>query len=206
MFRRSAQSGFSLIELLIVVALLAMAAGVILPSTNPSLRDQLESTAEVIAGDIAFTRSLAVANNTSYRITFDLPQNRYVIEHSGTNPAFDALPRSPFAMPGDPATQHIIRLANLPNLGSAARLLGARALGTSSQPVTDVEFGPLGETTRAEETQIWLAAGSGQVARYLSVRINPVTGLTWIDGFRAGNPIGSSASPPISSDAGSNPQ
>jgi prepilin-type N-terminal cleavage/methylation domain-containing protein len=193
--RRAAQSGFSLLELMIVVALMAMVAGVILPSTNPSLRDQLESAAEVISGDVAFARSLAVANDTSYRITFDISRNQYTILHSGTNPAFDNLPRSAFALPGDPKSQHIVRLAKLPSLGSSARLHAVRALSTSPQAVTDVEFGPFGETTRPEETQIWLSAGSGTALRYLSVRINPVTGLTWIENFRATDPVGPTSAP-----------
>lgn len=183
------QSGFTLIELLIVVALLSMVAGMIISRANPTLRDQLEGAAEVVAGDLALARSLAVANDSSYRITFDLTTNQYVLQHSGTNPALNNLPRSPFALPSDPATQHIVRFANLPHLGGAARLHAVRALSTSPQAVTDIEFGPLGETTRPEETQVWLAASVGDVTRYLSVRVNPVTGLTWIENFQARDPL-----------------
>jgi prepilin-type N-terminal cleavage/methylation domain-containing protein len=187
------QSGFTLIELLIVVALLSLAAGMIIPSANPSLRDKLEGATQLIASDIALARSLAVANDSNYRITFDLTQNRYVLQHSGSNPALNNLPRSPYSLPSDPATQYIIRLSNLPHLGGTARLHAVRALSSSPQTVTNLEFGPYGETTRTEETQIWLAAGVGSATRYLSVRVNPVTGLTWIENFQATDPLTASS-------------
>lgn len=189
MFCTRRHSGFTLIELLIVVALLSMVAGMIIPNANPTLRDQLEGAAQTVSGDIAFARSLAVANDSDYRITFDLTRNQYVLEHVGTNPALDTLPRSAFALPSDSDTQHVVRLGSLPSLGSTARLHAVRSLSTSPQTVTDVQFGPLGETSRSEETQIWLAAGSGTTARYLSVRINPVSGLSWIENFQATDPV-----------------
>src|SRR5688500_572070 len=130
--RPSRQSGFTLIELMIVVALLSLVAATIIPNANPSLRDQLEGAAEILSGDIAFARSLAVANDSNYRIAFDFTQNRYVLTHTGTNPALNDLPRSPYALSSDPTNQHIVRLANLPHLGGTARLHTARALSTSS--------------------------------------------------------------------------
>ena len=33
--------------------------------------------------------------------------------------------------------------------------------GTSVQSVSDVEYGPLGQTTQADPTTIWLMAGNG---------------------------------------------
>jgi prepilin-type N-terminal cleavage/methylation domain-containing protein len=186
------QSGFTLIELLIVVALLSLAAGMIIPSANPSLRDKLEGATQLIASDIALARSWAVANDSNYRITFDVALNRYVLEHTGSNPALNSLPRSPYSLPSDPANQYIIRLANLPHLGGTARLHAVRALSNTPQTVTNLEFGPYGETTRTEETQVWLAAGVGSATRYLSVRVNPVTGLTWIENFQANDPLTSS--------------
>jgi prepilin-type N-terminal cleavage/methylation domain-containing protein len=192
------QSGFTLLEFLIVVALLSMAAGMILPNANPSLRDQLESAAELVETDIAYARSMAVANDSNYRISFDLPNNRFIIEHTGTNPLLENLPRSPYAEPGDPLDQHIVRFAELPGMIGKVRIRAVRALSTSPQSVTDLEFGPLGETTRPEETQIWLAVGTGAATRYLSVRVNPVTGLTTIGSFQTSDPVASGTTSPVS--------
>jgi prepilin-type N-terminal cleavage/methylation domain-containing protein len=187
------QSGFTLIELLIVVALLALVAGLIIPNATANLRDQLEGAVEILVGDVALARSLAVANDSSYRIAFDLPNNQYVLTHAGANPTLNELPRSPYGSPSDPADKHIVRLGNLPYLKGAVRLYAVRALSSTPQDVSDVEFGPLGETTRPEPTQIWFIAGTGAATRYLSVRIHPVTGLTWIEDFRASDPLESAS-------------
>ena len=54
--------------------------------------------------------------------------------------------------------------------------------------VDDLEFGPLGETTRSSPTTIWLAAGSGPHTRYLPVTVDPVTGLAEVGDFTAKGP------------------
>jgi prepilin-type N-terminal cleavage/methylation domain-containing protein len=191
---RHRQSGFTLIELLIVVAILSLVAGIIIPAANPSLKDRLEGAAAVLSSDIAFARSLAVANDSSYKIRFDATGNRYILEHTGTNSALDALPRSLYSLPSDPDDEYIVRLNELPNLGGSVRLYAVRAISSSPQPVSDVEIGPLGETTRAEETQIWFAAGFGSATRYLAVRINPVTCLTVTENFQATDPLAQNGS------------
>jgi prepilin-type N-terminal cleavage/methylation domain-containing protein len=175
---RRQSAGFSLIELLLVIAVLAILAGLVLPRSNPSLYDQLRAAAQVLRTDLAYARSLAVTNNSSYRITFDATGNRYVLEHSGSKAALDPLPDSPFRDPDDPATQHVVELERLPHVGPGVRIVTAASSGTVTQRVTDVEFGPLGETTRSSPTVVWLAAGQGADTRYLWLTINPVTGLT----------------------------
>ena len=186
--RRRRNAGFSLIELLMVISILGILAALIVPSLSPSLHDQLKTAARIVADDMAYGASLAVAHNSRYRFTFEPLQNRYILEHNGPNAALDVLPQTPFRSPSDPPALHYFDLDEIPRLGNAVRLDRVRTGGTSPQTVTDVEFDPLGATTRSEETIIWLTTGGGDGARFISVRIDPITGLAWVGEFQATGP------------------
>jgi prepilin-type N-terminal cleavage/methylation domain-containing protein len=185
---RRQPAGFTLIELLIVVAVMGILAGLVLPRSDPSLHEQLRSTAQIMAGDLAYGRSLAVTNNSQYRVQFEVAENRYVLEHSGVDPALDTLPDSPLRSPEDPPTMQIVDLDELPHVGTGVRIAAVVALGSTPQSVESVEFGPLGTTTRSEETVVWVAAGAGSATRYMQVHVNPVTGLTSVGAYSAAGP------------------
>jgi hypothetical protein len=85
------------------------------------------------------------------------------------------MPDSPFRMPTDPPTQHIMSLGDLPHVGPPVQLLAVLAGGTT--PITTLEFGPLGGTTSSSPTTVWLLAGGGNRILYMTVAVNPVTGL-----------------------------
>ncbi|NQU24593.1 MAG: prepilin-type N-terminal cleavage/methylation domain-containing protein [Candidatus Nealsonbacteria bacterium] len=184
----SRSAGFSLIELLLVIVIMGILAALVLPNSNPSLYDQLRSTAHVLSADLAYGRSLAVTNNSRYKFTFDEANNRYVLQHSGGNAALDKLPDSPFRNPDDPPDEYIVKLDELPQIGMVARIAAVGTLSGTYTQVDDLEFGPLGETTRTGPTTIWLAAGSGPDTRYLPVTVDPVTGLTEVGDFTAKAP------------------
>ena len=174
-----------------VIAVMGILAGLILPRSNPSLYDQLRSAAQILRTDLAYGRSLAVTNNSTYRLAFDATNNRYILEHSGPQADLDILPDSPFRSPGDPPDQHVVDLDELPHMGTSVRIVTVAAIAAVPETVTDVEFGPLGETTRTSSTVVWLAAGRGDDVRYLSLPVNPVPGLTEVE-YRAseGPPAG----------------
>ena len=175
--RRTA--GFTLIELLIVVAVIGILIGLAMPSTTPALHEQLRSVARIVATDLAYARSLAVTNNSEYRVTFymdddaDKP-NTYIMRHIGLDTDLDTLEESPFRSPGDPDNQHIVVLDELPRLGPPVRIVAARVGSTA---VSSVRFKSLGETGRPRDTVVWLAIGQADDTRYLSITVNPVTGL-----------------------------
>src|SRR5688572_7962117 len=112
---QSANSGFSLVELLIVVSLMGILAALAIPTMNSGTHEELQAAAQLLCGDLAYGRSLAVANNSSYRFRFQASQNRYVLEHSGTNPALNTLPDAPFRSPSDPDNEHSVNLNDLPH-------------------------------------------------------------------------------------------
>jgi prepilin-type N-terminal cleavage/methylation domain-containing protein len=183
-------AAFSLIELLLVLTVLGILVGLALPSSDPSVAEQLRAAARLVATDLAYGRSLAVNYNSTYRFTFDSKQNRYVLEHSGSNAALNVLPRSPFRSPNDPPTQHIVSLDELPVVGPPMKLVAVTVGNNAMAQATTLEFGPLGETTRAEPTTIWLAAGRGTGRRYLPITVHPVTGMAEVGSQRSQGPPG----------------
>jgi Tfp pilus assembly protein FimT len=166
-----------LIEVLLVLAIMGVLVGLALPSSEPSIYDQLRAVARILANDLSYGRSLAVANNSTYRFTFDAAGNQYVLEHAGTNAALNKLPKLAFSADNASSDKYAVKLAELPHVGPTVRLFAATAGGASPQAVTTLDFGPLGATTRSSPTTIWLAAGSGAATRYVSLSVNPVTGL-----------------------------
>ena len=59
-----------------MVSLLTIMAAIALPSAAPSVGVQLASVAEVVAGDLAYGRSLAILNNDTYQFLFDVVHNQ----------------------------------------------------------------------------------------------------------------------------------
>jgi prepilin-type N-terminal cleavage/methylation domain-containing protein len=186
--RRPSSAAFSLVELLIVIAVMGIVAALTLPSVNSGIHDQLQATADAIAGDLAYARGLAVANNSSYRLTFDLANNQFTLQHSGANPALATLPPNPFQAASSDSTRFVVQLDDMPSLGGRVRLAAVGTVGSRPSSTTTLEFGPLGGTTSADPTQVWLSAGAGPAQRFISLTVNPATGLASVDAFTASGP------------------
>jgi len=172
--------GFSLIELLIVLTLLGIVTGAVLTYLQSTVNDQLDAAARIVASDLDYVRNLAVSNNSKYRITFAPGQSAYYFEHSGSNTWLDTLPASPHGGKATSSTRQSTDIALISLNAASVRVAAVHVVSPTPMDVTDLEFGPLGETTRAEETTIWLAAGASDARRYLPLVVNPVTGNTHI--------------------------
>lgn len=171
--------GFSLIELLTVIVVMAIIAGVVITSSTPSYHDQLQAAARIVAAELNYTRSLAETNGSKYKLTFDTAGNRLVMQHTGTNTSLDNLPNSVFRRKEDPSNRHIVDLDELDCINNVSLYRAAR-LRESIVNASEIEFGPLGETTERYPTLIWLAAGHADARLYLLLAVDPVTGITSI--------------------------
>lgn len=81
-FRKNRQRGVTLLELMVVLALLAGLCAVVLPDfLNTHLpRYRLNNAAQRLVNDILYARMRAVSTNRQHRIVFDIKNNAYWIE------------------------------------------------------------------------------------------------------------------------------
>ena len=172
--------GFTLLELLLTIAVIGILAAALIPQLSSDLPERLSYGAQVISSDLDYARALAVANNSKYRVSFEPNNNRYSLKHSGTDSAFNKLPPSPFRLNSDASDTQTTDLAKLPLPEPPVRLVAVVRMQSNGQSTTEIEFTPLGSTTAAYQTVVWLTCGGGALQRFISVTVNPVTGLTEI--------------------------
>jgi type II secretion system protein H len=79
--------GFTLIEVLAVVAILALVAVLVVPNLGALRTRRLKVSAERLAAEIELARQRAVATGIPHRIYFDLDAARYRIEWLGAEQA-----------------------------------------------------------------------------------------------------------------------
>jgi prepilin-type N-terminal cleavage/methylation domain-containing protein len=195
MKRSPPAAGFSLLEVLLVVALVGIMAAAVIPSAASNPYESLTSAAQILAADLAYARSLAIVNNDRYQIQFDLSNNLYKLVYSGTNPALASIPPSPFQSPEDSAGSYVVRLGKLPRIsGSPVALYDVQLAASQPTETTTIEFGPLGATTATQPTVIWFTTASGKAARFIEMTVNPSTGLATAGGFSASAPGSASGS------------
>lgn len=188
-----ARSALTLIEVLIAITILGILAAVLIPQLSSDLPERLEAAAQIVAADLDHARGLAVAGNSNYRVTFEPGDNRYYLQHSGTNNLLNVLPASAFRQADDPPDRQTTDLSKLPIPEPQVRLAGAVEMAGAGQATTEVEFTSLGGTTSQVETVVWLACGSEANERFISIHINPITGLVEIGPLLAELPGGAAA-------------
>jgi hypothetical protein len=170
-----------------VVSILLLVAAAAIPMFQGGLVDQLENAAQIVLADSQRARQLAIANNSKYKLVFSDARS-YYLQHSGTNAALNTLPSWPYAQSSDPATRQTTILDKLPGLTDVDIVGAVQVVDATRQSINELEFTALGATSRAHPTEVWIAAGQGAARRYLSIVVNPVTGLAEVGAVQVQSP------------------
>ena len=82
---RGSHSGFTVIELLIVVVILAIVGLTALPMISSAGSVQIRSAANMISADLEYARSMAISRGQYFYVVFDEINDSYQIEDQYTN-------------------------------------------------------------------------------------------------------------------------
>lgn len=78
--QKSNKQAFTLIEILVVLVILAIAAFIAIPMMSSAADIQVCAAADMIAADLEYTKSMAVSRQKAYKIVFDTVGESYRIE------------------------------------------------------------------------------------------------------------------------------
>jgi prepilin-type N-terminal cleavage/methylation domain-containing protein len=161
------RSGFTLIEILIVVVILAIAAMTAIPMMTSAGSVQIRSAANMVAADLEYAKSMAIARGQKFSVVFDKNTDTYSI------------------------TDQTGSVIKHPVKKGSDYIIGFRDKGLDKVDITDVDFDGkstvkfdyLGSPYNADNNPlnrgvIKLQAGS----KTITITVEPVTGFISITG------------------------
>jgi prepilin-type N-terminal cleavage/methylation domain-containing protein len=166
------RNGFTLVELIIVVVILSIAALIAVPMVSNTADIQVRSAANQIAAHLDYAKSMAITHQQSHSVVFDVSNESYQVQDEGGN-----LIDHP-VNPGD-------FVVNLSNTGlDKVDIADADFDGDITKAIT---FDYLGSPYHGESTAPGDSLNFGQITLQdkpgnfkLYVNIEPVTGYVTI--------------------------
>ena len=77
---RNVRTGFTIVEILIVVVILSIAALAAIPMMSSASSFQIRSAANMIAADLEYAKSMAISRGQYYYVVFNVSTDSYSIE------------------------------------------------------------------------------------------------------------------------------
>lgn len=158
---RRKRKALTLVEMLIVITLIAIAASLAVPLLGDTAGTRLQSAARLLVADLAFAQIESITHaDDPCCVAFDQASGSYTVARSST-------PATPITNPG--TNQPYVTQFGI---GRASELSGVSIQGYSLDGDNVLAFGMFGETDQATSATITLEA-NGQS---LTVQIDPVSG------------------------------
>lgn len=77
--------GFTLVEIIVVVVIISIAAVMAVPLLSSAADMQLRSAGNIVAADMEYAKSMAISRQKSYSVVFDVNNDSYEIQDSDGN-------------------------------------------------------------------------------------------------------------------------
>jgi len=153
---------FTIIEILIVVALLAIAGMMVVPMMSSAASIQIDSAANMIAADLEYAKSMAISRGQKFSVVFDKTAETYQIKDQNGN----VIPH-----PVKKGFNYVIDFRNDRRL-NRVDIVDANFDGTN-----EVKFDYLGSPYNGNGTALNSGVVSLQAAGVTkTIRVEPVTG------------------------------
>ncbi len=82
---RIARHGFTMLELLVVVAIIAIAAAIVVPMASSAGTMQLRAAVTMVAADLEYAKSMSISRGKRYSVVFDSGAESYrITDPNGT--------------------------------------------------------------------------------------------------------------------------
>lgn len=78
---QSTNTGFTVIEILIVVVIIAIGAAMVIPMMTSAAGMQIGSAANIIAADLEYAKSMAISRGQNFSVVFDEATESYSIKN-----------------------------------------------------------------------------------------------------------------------------
>lgn len=153
----TARRGFTLIEIMVVVAIIGVLAGILVPRLPDVTASRLKSTARRLAGTITYLYERSAATQLVYRLTLDMESNEFYVSLLNKENQFEET-KLDFAKRTRLPDNVRVESADIP------------AQGVVSAGQAQIHFFPGGFT---EQAYVYLKDVSGNE---LTLEVHPLTG------------------------------
>jgi prepilin-type N-terminal cleavage/methylation domain-containing protein len=166
-------NGFTLVELIVVVVIISIAAVLAVPMLSSASSLQVKSAATMVAADLEYAKNMAISRQQNYAVIFDVTNSSYQIQ-AETSPGTWEVVTHPIT----PSKSFVIDFAAESHVDSVTI---SSVDFNSNQTIT---FDYLGAPYSGQSTGAGLN-GSGQISLQadsysMTINVEPITGYVTI--------------------------